>query len=211
MLFNQIANWNPHLYLPLVVFLFSIVQSLLGVGLLLFGTPTLMLLGMNFGDTLAILLPCSVAVNLCQLRKGLPKSRAVLFRMMRITLPMLFLGLLVVLGGLNVRWMPILVGAALIGLGVLRVWRSAASWLNRLVTHYQRLYMAVMGLVHGVSNMGGGLLVVFASAVSKDKEEIRKTVALGYLMFALTQLITLAIFHPAYYMRNIFIYLQYRY
>ena len=38
-----------------VIFLFSGVQSIFGVGLLLFGTPTLLLLGYPYADTLWIL------------------------------------------------------------------------------------------------------------------------------------------------------------
>ena len=81
-----------HLYLPLTILVCSIVQSLMGVGLLLFGTPTLLLLGMGFGEALAVLLPCSVTVNLCQIYGGLPKNKQAMYRIAGITLPMIFLG-----------------------------------------------------------------------------------------------------------------------
>lgn len=146
---------SPHVYLPLVVLVCSIVQSLIGVGLLLFGTPTLLLLGMGFGETLAVLLPCSVTINLCQLQKGLPQNRQAILRIMWVTLPMVFVGLLVALWGQDTRWMPVIVGLALLGLGALRLSSRAMHWLNRVVVGYQNMYMAVMGLVHGLSNMGG--------------------------------------------------------
>lgn len=38
--------------------------------------------------------------------------------------------------------------------------------------------------------------MVYAGTLSDDKEEIRRTIALGYLAFALTQLSTLAINQP---------------
>ncbi|VTU34570.1 Sulfite exporter TauE/SafE [Variovorax sp. PBL-H6] len=191
-----VPNAGLYLYLPLAVLICSIVQSLVGVGLLLFGTPTLLLLGMEFGETLAVLLPCSVTVNLCQLHGGLPCNKQAILRIARITLPMIFLGLLTTLWGMDTRWMPIVVGFALLGLGVLRLSSRALAWLNRVVASYQNTYLAVMGLAHGLSNMGGGLLVVYAGTLSDDKEEIRRTIALGYLAFALTQLATLAINQP---------------
>lgn len=41
----------------------AIVQSLFGAGVLLFGTPLLLLLGYNFIDALVILLPISLVIN----------------------------------------------------------------------------------------------------------------------------------------------------
>lgn len=183
-------------YVSLVVLICSIVQSLVGVGLLLFGTPTLLLLGIGFGETLAVLLPCSVTVNLCQLRNGMPRNKKAVWQIARITLPMIFVGLLVALWGVDTHWMPIIVGIALLGIGILRLSSRAIGWLNRVVAGYQSAYAAVLGLVHGLSNMGGGLLVVFAGTLSEDKEEVRRIIALGYLAFALTQLGTLAINQP---------------
>jgi hypothetical protein len=196
MLHEFTSSAGLHLYLPLIILICSLVQSLMGVGLLLFGTPTLLLLGMNFGEALTVLLPCSITVNLCQLYGGLPRNRQALYRLAYITLPMIFLGLLVALWGINIRWMPIVVGGGLIGLGIIRLSSRAVASLNRIVANYQAAYLAVMGLVHGLSNMGGGLLVVYAGTLSNDKEEIRRTIAVGYLAFALTQLLTLAINQP---------------
>jgi hypothetical protein len=50
----------------LIVSIFSVVQSIFGVGLLLFGTPTLLLIGYSYSETLWILLPCSVVISLIQ-------------------------------------------------------------------------------------------------------------------------------------------------
>jgi hypothetical protein len=48
----------------LTVIATSIVQSVFGAGVLLFGTPILLLLGHLFVDALVVLLPISVAINL---------------------------------------------------------------------------------------------------------------------------------------------------
>ena len=53
-------------YLVIIIAVFSIVQSIFGVGLLLFGTPTLLLLGYSYSETLWLLLPCSVTISLIQ-------------------------------------------------------------------------------------------------------------------------------------------------
>ena len=52
------------------IFLFSGVQSIFGVGLLLFGTPTLLLLGYPYADTLWISSPASVTISIIQVIRG---------------------------------------------------------------------------------------------------------------------------------------------
>jgi len=47
----------------LVVIVTPVVQSLFGVGVLLFGTPLLLLPGHDFADVLAVLLPISISIN----------------------------------------------------------------------------------------------------------------------------------------------------
>src|SRR6266853_3469989 len=54
------------IWLVSAVAVFSIVQSVFGVGLLLFGTPTLLLTGMAFPLVLTYLLPCSIVVSSLQ-------------------------------------------------------------------------------------------------------------------------------------------------
>ncbi len=44
----------------------SIIQSVFGVGVLLFGTPLLLLLGYEFVDALGVLLPVSIAISALQ-------------------------------------------------------------------------------------------------------------------------------------------------
>ena len=53
-------------YLVILIAVFSVVQSIFGVVLLLFGTPTLLLLEHSYAETLWLLLPCSVAISFIQ-------------------------------------------------------------------------------------------------------------------------------------------------
>ncbi len=50
----------------LVVAFFSIVQSLFGVGLLVFGTPTFLLLGASYVESVGYLLPSSLLLSALQ-------------------------------------------------------------------------------------------------------------------------------------------------
>lgn len=181
--------------LPLIVAVFSVVQSIFGVGLLLFGTPTLLLLGLPFTDAIAALLPCSLAVDLLQLRNGLPANRAYLVTLITVTLPLVCVGLLIALSIGQPEWLALLVGLMLLSLAVLRV-SNLSRRIRGGMAQFQTPYMAGMGLLHGLSNMGGGMLVMLASSVSQEKEETRRLIAAGYSLFAATQLTTLYLLAP---------------
>ena len=53
----------------ITILLTAVVQSIFGVGMLLFGTPILLLLGYSFVDALGIVLPISIAISLLQVIK----------------------------------------------------------------------------------------------------------------------------------------------
>ena len=50
----------------LVIAVFSVVQSIFGVGLLVFGTPTFLLLGVSYVDAVGYLLPSSLLLSFLQ-------------------------------------------------------------------------------------------------------------------------------------------------
>ena len=79
----------------LIIFFLCLFQSVFGVGLLLFGTPSFLLLGYGFTSTLILLLPVSITVSSLQLiyKKGLYKKQVIEFNIY--TLPSLFVFLIV--------------------------------------------------------------------------------------------------------------------
>lgn len=189
-------NVNLYVAMPLVVAVFSVVQSIFGVGLLLFGTPTLLLLGVSFPEAIATLLPCSLVVDLLQLRNGLPRDRGYIRDLMIVCLPLVCIGLVIALSVTHPGSLALVVGSMLLLLGLLRCTSSALPQIRARMLRYRTLYMAGMGFVHGLSNMGGGLLVALASSIANEKEETRRIIALGYTLFAITQLTTLYIMAP---------------
>ena len=54
----------------LVVAVCSVIQSVFGMGLLVFGTPSLLLLGLGFTESLGYLLPASIALSAIQVRRS---------------------------------------------------------------------------------------------------------------------------------------------
>lgn len=188
----------------LIVFAFSIVQSIFGVGILVFGTPTCLLLGYPFEVTISYLLPASMSISCMQIIHGRNeikfKNEFLIF-----TIPFIILGLTLVL----INWfnlgMKIIVGLMLILTGAIRLFPKLQNTMDRFLKKQMKFYLVGMGFIHGLSNMGGGLLTILSSSLFKDKKEIRANIAYGYLIFAATQIIVLAILHPSLFHRNIIV------
>lgn len=171
----------------------SVVQSVFGIGLLLLGTPTLLLVGLSFQEILWILLPASLAVSTMQLafdgRIGLCSLRS--FAVWAV--PPLILGLLIALGAQTKLKVDLAVGALLLVGATIRLSTTVRSYLMRQFERHEWGALAGIGLVHGLTNMGGGLLSLYASIRHDGKYQIRQLIALGYATFALSQLAVLGV------------------
>ena len=179
-------------YLVTIIAVFSVVQSIFGVGLLLFGTPTLLLLGYSYSETLWLLLPCSVTISLIQVVNDYKlieaKKRAVY-----LVIPTLVLSLALVVtykNGINITR---IVGVLLLLIGVIRFSSKLQALLGLMVKKHIQMYYIIIGVVHGVSNMGGGPLSILMSTIYSKKEIIRANVAFIYLILAIFQLVVLSI------------------
>jgi len=56
---------------------------------------------------------------------------------------------------------------------------------------FESIYLALMGIIHGLTNLGGSLLTAVIHNKKLPKENTRATVAVCYLTFALFQILTL--------------------
>ena len=179
-------------YLVIIIAVFSVVQSIFGVGLLVFGTPTLLLLGYSYSETLWLLLPCSVTISLIQVVNDYKlieaKKRAVY-----LVIPTLVLSLALVVtyeNGINITR---IVGVLLLLIGVIRFSSKLQALLVSMVKEHIQIYYIIIGVVHGISNMGGGPLSILMSTIYSKKEIIRANVAFIYLILAIFQLVVLSI------------------
>ena len=186
---------QEHAILYFAIFLFSGVQSIFGVGLLLFGTPTLLLLGYPYADTLWILLPASVTISIIQVIRDYTyigsDRRVYLF-----TVPPLAVCLVFTLVQRDFFDITKVIGAALLFVGFIRYSSNLKNILTGLIERHIKSYCIFMGAVHGFSNMGGGLLSVLMTTIYKEKYAIRTNIALVYLIFVVSQLCVLAFISP---------------
>ena len=178
-------------YILITILITAIVQSIFGTGVLLFGTPLLLILGYNFQYALIILLPTSILISIFQLKNNLNKIDIQFYKKLFLfSIPPIIL--FFYLTNLNSIRINIFVGIFLV---VVAIKENILS-INRMIKFlikYESLYLMIMGMIHGITNLGGALLsaIVFSKNLSKDSK--RTTIAICYLTFALFQIITLII------------------
>lgn len=177
----------------LIVSVTAVIQSLFGAGVLLFGTPLLLLLGYPFIDLLIVLLPVSLTINTLQILKHHAHIDFGFYRkIVLLTLPPI---------GLFLFWVTHyrLNIAVLIGLFLLIIaLKEFSSGITRLIDElmrYETAYFVTMGIVHGLSNLGGSLLTALVHHKNYDKDVARVTISACYGTFALLQLTTLWLFN----------------
>jgi uncharacterized membrane protein YfcA len=180
-------------FVYVVILIFSFLQSFLGVGLLLFGTPTLIIFGYSYVETLWMILPSSIIISLTQVifDKDLIKSKYLIFSF---TLPALVIGLVLILLNSDSINISKIVGLGLLLVAIIRQSKGLNHYLSNLISKRPNLYFLFTGLIHGLSNMGGGPLAILMSSLHQSRAAIRTNIAFVYLFFGISQIIVLMIF-----------------
>lgn len=189
----------------LVIVIVSTVQSLFGVGVLLFGTPILILIGYDFIDILSILLPISISINFLQIiihRTNIDKDfykKIVIY-----TAPgIVIFTFLVTQVSIN---MSLIIGFFLLFVALKNFYQKIDELLKSMV-YDERLYLVILGIVHGLTNLGGSLLVAIIHTKNYQRDIARTTTAMSYATFAIFQMATLTFLQKLDISRQIVTYL----
>ncbi len=167
----------------------TVIQSIFGVGILLFGTPLLLLLGYEFSYALSVLLPISIAINMLQVLKHYSYIDLKLYKnVLLYSIPFIVLFLFIITNiHLNIG---LIIGSFLI-LVALKSISPRVELALKAMLRYEKLYLILMGIVHGITNLGGSLLTALVHEQNQSKNITRATIAICYATFALFQLLTL--------------------
>ncbi len=65
--------------------------------------------------------------------------------------------------------------------------------MSRVIRRRLPIFLFALGAIHGISNLGGGVLTLIVSSVYDTREDIRRQIAFCYGMMAIIQLATLLI------------------
>ena len=177
------------------------IQSMFGTGVLLFGTPLLLLYGYDFQFALTILLPTSILINLLQLINKYKNIEIQFYKKLVLwTIPCIVFFLYIIsFASISINSF---IGAFLILIALKEI-NALVSRGIHIIIKYETLYLIIMGIIHGMTNLGGALLSAIVFSKSLSKEHTRATIAICYLTFAIFQIITLVVFLNNYEVFNI--------
>jgi uncharacterized membrane protein YfcA len=175
--------------LAFFIIIVSLIQSIFGVGVLLFGTPILLILGYDFVNALNLLLPISIFINLFQISKDYSYINLSYYKKLIVfSIPPIIILLWFTLE-LDIN-SSVIIGIFLIFISLKPLSRNIAQIIEVLF-NYQRTYLVIQGVIHGLTNLGGSLLTSNIFALNLKKDETRATISISYFTFAIFQIITL--------------------
>ena len=150
-----------------------------------------MLQGYNFLQSAIILLPISLLINLFQIFKDHSSIDLDFYKKILIyTTPFIVIFLIFInKAKINIG---ILIGVILL-LVAAKDFSIRANKMVNFMVRYEKSYLIIMGIVHGLTNLGGSLLTVVVHAKDYEKRMIRATIAASYATFATFQIVTLLI------------------
>ena len=179
--------------ISIIIFLI-IIQSIFGVGLLLFGTPSLLILGYDFANTLNILMPVSISISILQFARSKVDDKKFIKEYNLFCLPFLIFFLIIALKFKYILDFKLLVALLLILSSVLILNKRKFSSFRETFFKFKKFVLIFIGSVHGLTNMGGSFLAIFSTLVSQNKKEIaRYYICYGYLIMGILQYFTVII------------------
>ena len=156
----------------IILIAISIIQSVIGVGILLFGTPIFLLMGYTFFETLVFLLPISIVISLMTIIQ----NGGVKLRPNSVILVVQDFSILIIALTLIVTFILNFI--------------SSLKITDKLFKE-KNIILSFIGLLHGITNQGGALLLWFFNSTHESKVVIRGNIAMLYGIMATFQLLTL--------------------
>jgi len=169
------------------------IQSVAGVGVLVLGTPTLLLLDISLIEAMNYLLPISIItsfVNLVIMKFknnsfNYDKSRFILFFI--ICIPFVFVGLIILKFLHEFIKFDYLVSMIII---LTLIFKKNISLISKnLSLKLNKIILMIIGIIHGLTNSGGTLLSILLINLNQSKKESRSEITLFYFFLALIQFI----------------------
>lgn len=179
------------LYLALMVLV--VLQTVAGVGILVIGTPVL-LIKYSLVDILSILLPLSILTSLLNLfffKSNKKKIRIKIEKKIKkyfflICVPAIFFGLILLKKFENLINFNILVSFIILLSIFLKIKKN--NLFNIQSNDLKKILVFVIGVIHGLTNAGGTLLSLFITSISKNKKnQSRYNITYYYFFLALFQ------------------------
>ena len=172
----------------LILFILSIIQSIAGVGILLIGTPVLLIYGYSLVEIFFILLPLSMLTSLIVLllnklnkKLKIQIDKKIKFYFIFNTIPSVLIGLILIkYFGKYINFEYLVFIVILFSIVLL----SLKKVSNNLNKNFYLFFLTLTGIVHGLTNTGGSILALLFSS-SGNKLKSRFYITYFYFFLAL--------------------------
>ena len=180
----------------ILIFLLSVIQTSAGVGVLVLGTPTLLIMKFNLLEAINILLPISIFTSLLNLiyfksnKKKLKiideKNIAKIF--FTYCLPGVFVGTILIYY-LNPFFKDFKILISVLILFSILLKNTYKRSLIEVRDTVKKTFIAVIGALHGLTNSGGSLLTLFVLSFGKNRNTVssRYNITLFYFSLGVVQ------------------------
>ena len=169
-----------------------LIQSVYGVGLLVFGTPILLLNGLEFSAVLGALLPSSIILSLFQIIE----TRSVTVKEAKMG-PIVVLGIicgfLILSQTKATSQMSLVMAISMFSVAVLRSVPGVIDRMGKWLSHHRRVFHFTNAVFHGFSNLGGTLLTIYSTSVYKEQLLALRCTSVFYLIYAISQIAVLLV------------------
>ena len=172
----------------IIIIVLSVFQSIFGVGLLIIGTPIFLQLGYDFFSVLNTLLPFSIIISFLQFITDKFDNFDFKRNFTFISVPFLIASLSVLRYFYNEIDIIAIVALVMIVFSIINILVLKHYFRIKINKLLMKIFLVILGILHGFTNLGGSLLTLISSNISKDKVEIRSNISFGYLIFGIIQL-----------------------
>ena len=178
-----------------LIFILCTIQSILGIGILVIGTPTLLIFNYQIVEIMFLLLPISIMTSIANLfiyNKNrltfFSNNRNISKEFFTICLPFIFIGLVILKFGSNYISFDLLVSLVIL-LSLYIKNKNQKFLTNKKIN---KLFISLVGIIHGLTNSGGTLMsiIILNRNVGKEKKSINQ-IHFFYLLLASTQFVIL--------------------
>lgn len=183
----------------ILIFFLVILQSMIGIGILVVGTPVFLILGVSLKELLPYLLPISIVTsffNIILLSLFSNKENNLDFKNFKyfflLCIPAIFLGLYVLKNIENLFFINLLVSLVIF----FSIFFKSKIKKNffKLNNFKKKLSIFLIGIIHGITNSGGTILMIYCNLIYKSISNTRYNISFFYFLLALFQYL-IFIFH----------------
>ncbi len=188
--------------IPIYFCLIVILQSAIGVGILVLGTPFLLILNYNLIDILYLLLPISIFTSFTNLLIMKLSNNTTdistykeLIKFFKICVPSIIIGLIFLKFFENYINFKLLVAIVIfLSIGIV----TLKDYFKFRINFFRISILSMIGFIHGLTNSGGTLMSL-ALSTNEKKNYARLNITFFYLLLAFFQyILTIIIFYEKF-------------